>query len=47
MAALGTALRQAGDLRGLRLVDAAGHWVQFERADAFNEALLAALDAAL
>ena len=47
MEALETALRQAGNFRGLKLIDAAGHWVQFERADAFNEALLAALNAAL
>lgn len=47
MAALETALRQAGNFRGLKLIDAAGHWVQFERADAFNETLLAALNAVL
>lgn len=43
---LGPVLQQAGDFRGLRLVDAAGHWVQFEQAQAFDEALLAVLDAA-
>ncbi|MEO7401501.1 MAG: alpha/beta fold hydrolase [Polaromonas sp.] len=37
------ALRQAGGFASLRLIDAAGHWVQFEQADAFNEALLTVL----
>lgn len=41
--ALAAAVRQARDFRTLTLIDAAGHWVQFERADAFNQALLAAL----
>ncbi len=27
------------DLRGLELVEDAGHWVQYERAEAFNEVL--------
>lgn len=44
--ALAAAVRQARDFRTLTLIDAAGHWVQFERADAFNQALLAALDGA-
>ena len=33
----------APDFRGITLIDGAGHWVQFERAEAFNAALLAAL----
>ncbi|MGP1630770.1 MAG: alpha/beta fold hydrolase, partial [Giesbergeria sp.] len=33
----------APDFRGMALIDGAGHWVQFERADNFNAALLAAL----
>ncbi|WP_092004519.1 alpha/beta fold hydrolase [Polaromonas sp. OV174] len=44
LAALETALRQAGDFRGLAFIEEAGHWVQFEQAQAFNEALLAVLD---
>ena len=44
--ALAPALRQAPGFRGLTLVEGAGHWVQFERAEAFNAALLCALDAA-
>lgn len=47
MEVLETALRQAGNFRTLTLVEAAGHWVQFERADAFNQALLATLNADL
>lgn len=47
MGALETALRQAGNFKALTLIEAAGHWVQFERADAFNEALLVALNADL
>ncbi|MES2050477.1 MAG: alpha/beta fold hydrolase [Pseudomonadota bacterium] len=39
-------LQQAGDFRGLTFIEAAGHWAQFEQAGAFNEALLAVLDAA-
>lgn len=35
----------APDFRGMTLIEGAGHWVQFERADAFNAALLAALRA--
>lgn len=34
----------APDFRGLALVAGAGHWVQFERSQAFHAALLAALD---
>jgi len=43
--ALRAALAGAADFRGLALVEDAGHWLQFERPAAFNEALLAALDA--
>lgn len=35
----------APDFRGLALIDGAGHWVQFERPQAFMQALLAALRA--
>jgi 2-hydroxy-6-oxonona-2,4-dienedioate hydrolase len=44
--ALAAAVRQARNFRTLTRIDAAGHWVQFERADAFNQALLAALSEA-
>jgi 2-hydroxy-6-oxonona-2,4-dienedioate hydrolase len=44
MQALAPALRQAPNFRTLTLIEAAGHWVQFERAEAFNAALLAALN---
>ncbi|CAN5405834.1 alpha/beta fold hydrolase [soil metagenome] len=47
MQALEPALRQAPGFRALTLVEGAGHWVQFERAEAFNEALLTTLNAAL
>ena len=47
MDALEAALRQAVDFRGLSRIEAAGHWVQFERADAFNAALHATLDSDL
>lgn len=47
MQALEPALRLAPGFRALTLVEAAGHWVQFERAEAFNEALLSTLNAAL
>ena len=47
MEALEPALRLAPGFRTLTLIESAGHWVQFERADAFNEALLAVLDARL
>ena len=40
---LAPALRQAVGFASLRLIERAGHWVQFERADAFNEALLSVL----
>ena len=35
----------APDFRGLTLIPDSGHWVQFERPDAFDDALLAALAA--
>jgi pimeloyl-ACP methyl ester carboxylesterase len=44
---LRAALAQAADFRGLALVEGAGHWLQFERAEAFDKALLTALEAAL
>jgi 2-hydroxy-6-oxonona-2,4-dienedioate hydrolase len=44
--ALQAALARDADFRGLALIDDAGHWVQFERAEAFDKALLAALEAA-
>jgi 2-hydroxy-6-oxonona-2,4-dienedioate hydrolase len=44
---LQAALENAPDFRGLVLIEDAGHWVQFERAGAFDEALLAALGAGL
>jgi len=47
MQALEPALRQAPRFRALTLIEAAGHWVQFERAEAFNETLLSSLSAAL
>lgn len=47
MDALAPALRQAPGFRALTLIEEAGHWVQFERPEAFDAALLAALDAAL
>jgi 2-hydroxy-6-oxonona-2,4-dienedioate hydrolase len=47
MDALEVVLQQAKNFLGLARIEAAGHWVQFERADAFNDALLAALDAHL
>jgi 2-hydroxy-6-oxonona-2,4-dienedioate hydrolase len=47
MHALEPVLRQAPDFRSLALIESAGHWVQFERAEAFNEVLLAALNADL
>ena len=45
MPALELALRQAPTLSTLTLIESAGHWVQFERADAFNQALQASLNA--
>ena len=47
MDALAPALRQTPGFRALTLVEEAGHWVQFERAEAFNEVLLSTLNAAL
>ena len=44
MALLEPALRLAKNFRSLRLIEAAGHWVQFEQAEAFDKALLAVLD---
>ena len=44
MQALEPALRLAPSFRALTLVEEAGHWVQFERVDAFNAALLSALE---
>ena len=44
MPALELALRQAPTFTSLTLIESAGHWVQFERADAFNTALLAVLE---
>ncbi len=43
-AALAEALAEAPDFRGLQLVPEAGHWVQYERAAAFDQALARALD---
>ncbi|WP_394789852.1 alpha/beta fold hydrolase [Rhodoferax sp.] len=43
--ALQAALEAAPSFQSLQLIDAAGHWVQYERADAFNKALLQLLDA--
>ncbi|HSV55421.1 MAG TPA: alpha/beta hydrolase [Burkholderiaceae bacterium] len=46
MPALVAALPQGtGDFRGLRQIPGAGHWVQYECADAFNAALAQALAA--
>lgn len=47
MQALAPALRQAPGFRALTLIEASGHWVQFERAEAFNAVLLGILNAAL
>lgn len=47
MEALEPVLRLAPGFRALTLVEGAGHWVQFERAEAFDQALQPALDAAL
>ncbi|CDS54842.1 2-hydroxy-6-oxo-6-phenylhexa-2,4-dienoate hydrolase [Polaromonas sp. CG9_12] len=44
MECLAPVLRLAPGFRALTLVDAAGHWVQFERAEAFDEALVALLN---
>ena len=45
--ALSMALQQAPHFKSLTWIEAAGHWVQFERAEAFDKALLAVLNAAL
>ena len=45
MAGLELALRRAPTFSTFTLIESAGHWVQFERADAFNQALQAALSA--
>lgn len=42
--ALAPALQAAADFRGMHWIEGAGHWVQFEQADAFNRVLLALLD---
>lgn len=47
MGALEPSLQLAPDFRTLTLLESTGHWVQFECADAFNEALLSALNATL
>ena len=44
---LRAALAQAADFRGLALVEGAGHWLQFERAEDFDKALLTTLEAAV
>lgn len=44
MALLEPALRQAKRFGSLHLIEAAGHWVQFEQLEAFDKALLAVLD---
>ncbi len=43
--ALAAAFAEAPTLAGFTLVDEAGHWVQYERAEAFNALLLNALQA--
>jgi 2-hydroxy-6-oxonona-2,4-dienedioate hydrolase len=42
--ALEAALAQARDFRGLTWIEAAGHWVQFERPEAFDDRLLMLLE---
>jgi 2-hydroxy-6-oxonona-2,4-dienedioate hydrolase len=42
--ALAPALQAAPDFRGMHWVEGAGHWVQFEQAQAFDPLLLALLD---
>ena len=44
MALLEPALRKARNFGGLHLIEAAGHWIQFEQPEAFNCALVAVLD---
>lgn len=46
MAALKPALQQAPGFSGLTLVEGAGHWVQFEQPEAFNQVLLPMLSCA-
>jgi pimeloyl-ACP methyl ester carboxylesterase len=36
--------RRVGDLRGLHIIDGAGHFVQQERAEVFNRALVGFLE---
>jgi pimeloyl-ACP methyl ester carboxylesterase len=38
------ALQQAPGFRGMHAISAAGHWAQFEQADAFNQRLLDLLE---
>ena len=45
MPALETALRQVPQLKTLTFIKGAGHWIQFENAEAFNAALLDVLSA--
>ena len=47
LAAVEMAMRQAPRFKSFILIEEAGHWVQFERTEAFDVALLAALDADL
>ena len=42
---IASAMSVAPDFRSLTLIPGAGHWAQYERADEFNRALIAALDA--
>jgi 2-hydroxy-6-oxonona-2,4-dienedioate hydrolase len=42
--ALAPALQAAPDFRGMHWIEGAGHWVQFEQAEAFDALLLALLD---
>lgn len=44
---LNAALEALPKFRGLRWIEDAGHWVQFERAEAFDAALLAVLDSSV
>ena len=44
MEQLAQALRQIPNFKSFRKIEDAGHWVQFERANAFNETLLAILN---
>ena len=47
MPTLELALRQTPTFSTFTLIKSAGHWVQFERADAFDEALKTVLSAEL